>query len=204
MMYSQRFLQVYTLKLFKTVYKNKGKTQSKLRSLKSERRMRYNQILEKPGVSNHLEYLWFLNTAVTDKQATHKKWVEILNNIWKHHPIQRWFRSSTCGIEIKSVKPISNPIDPIAITNSKTSVKNYQYEIKSQAVSKFWTHIEKAKLGNKLFIHFNRVTELVENRNKFLESEYDELSSHSGFDNDEEPNEEEYFPHIIDLDNVTE
>ncbi|EXX58120.1 hypothetical protein RirG_200850 [Rhizophagus irregularis DAOM 197198w] len=52
--------------------------------------MRYNQILEKPGVSNHLEYLWFLNTAVTDKQATHKKWVEILNNIWKHHPIQRW------------------------------------------------------------------------------------------------------------------
>ncbi|PKC66819.1 hypothetical protein RhiirA1_459210 [Rhizophagus irregularis] len=192
MMYSERFLQVYTLKLFKTVYKNKGKTQSKLRSLKSERRMRYNQILEKPGVSNHLEYLWFLNTAVTDKQATHKKWVEILNNIWKHHPIQ-------------------------PITNSKTSVKNYQdsifcailcfgitYEIKSQAVSKFWTHIEKAKLGNKLFIHFNRVTELVENRNKFLESEYDELSSHSGFDNDEEPNEEEYFPHIIDLDNVTE
>lgn len=48
------------------------------------------KILEKPGVSNRLlEYLCFLNISVTDKQATHRKWVEVLNDILKNHPTSR-------------------------------------------------------------------------------------------------------------------
>jgi hypothetical protein len=86
-MYSERFLQVYTLKLFKTVYKNKGKTQSKLRSLKSERRMRSDFRKAWRFKSSRI---FMVPKYCCDKQATHKKWVEILNNIWKHHPIQRW------------------------------------------------------------------------------------------------------------------
>ncbi|CAG8645280.1 1682_t:CDS:2, partial [Acaulospora morrowiae] len=91
-------------------------------------------------------------------------------------------------------------------------------EIKSQAVSKFWTDIEKAKLGNKLYsIHFNGFAELVENRNNFKYNELQDIqvensdnsclnseNTESGFNNDEEPYEKEYFAHIIDLDKVTE
>jgi hypothetical protein len=48
------------------------------------------KILEKPGVSNRLlEYLCFLNISVSDKAATHRDWIETLNDIWKNHPVVR-------------------------------------------------------------------------------------------------------------------
>ncbi|CAB4414173.1 unnamed protein product [Rhizophagus irregularis] len=99
----------------------------------------------------------------------------IMSDIWKNHPVAR--------------------IQKLA----DKSIKNYQNEIKSQAVLKFWTDIEKAKLRNKLYsIHFNGFAELVENSDKSAGN------TESGFDNDEEPYEEEHFAHIIDLDKVTE
>ena len=38
------------------------------------------KILEKPSVSNRLlEYLCFLNMSVSDKNATHRNWIDTLN-----------------------------------------------------------------------------------------------------------------------------
>ncbi|CAB5374950.1 unnamed protein product [Rhizophagus irregularis] len=106
-----------------------------------------------------------------------------MSDIWKTHPVAR--------------------IQKLA----DKSIKNYQNEIKSQAVLKFWTDIEKAKLRNKLYsIHFNGFAEL-HNELQDIQVENSDKSAgntESGFDNDEEPYEEEHFAHIIDLDKVTE
>ncbi|CAB5161014.1 unnamed protein product [Rhizophagus irregularis] len=138
----------------------------------------------RPGVSNRLlEYLCFLNMSVSGKNVTHRNWIDTLSDIWKNHPVAR--------------------IQKLA----DKSIKNYQNEIKSQAVLKFWTDIEKAKLRNKLYsIHFNGFAEL-HNELQDIQVENSDKSAgntESGFDNDEEPYEEEHFAHIIDLDKVTE
>ncbi|CAB4387399.1 unnamed protein product [Rhizophagus irregularis] len=118
-----------------------------------------------------------------------------MSDIWKTHPVAR--------------------IQKLA----DKSIKNYQNEIKSQAVLKFWTDIEKAKLRNKLYsIHFNGFAELVNiyflcitpfslllhSDIQVENSDKSAGNTESGFDNDEEPYEEEHFAHIIDLDKVTE
>ncbi|CAG8573154.1 1585_t:CDS:2 [Funneliformis mosseae] len=124
---------------------------------------------------------------------------------------------SSCGIILcfgtaVKLSPSSDDFDPeklfsLICSLNGTKLKLKLNEIKSQAVLKFWTDIEKAKLGNKLFsMHFNGFTELVEHRNDLIpKSEYNELQRYSdslftfiillcG----------EYFAHIIDLDNATE
>ncbi|CAG8568493.1 14114_t:CDS:2 [Funneliformis caledonium] len=163
--------------------------------------------LEKPNVTNHLlEYLCNLKNKrkTLDKKITHRDWLESISLISKKHE----------SVRIRKL--------------ADEAVKNFKKEFQSQAVVNFWQNVDdqrkRENIGKDLFfMHFEGFTELVQNRNNdsIHKSEDDESEEDYDYESEDEVDpsqkeddansesdesdlEEEYYAHIIDLDNVPE
>ncbi|EXX57422.1 hypothetical protein RirG_207300 [Rhizophagus irregularis DAOM 197198w] len=124
--------------------------------------------------------------SVSGKNVTHRNWIDTLSDIWKNHPVARIQKLADKSIKNYQVENRNNfgynELQDIQVENSDIQVDNRDNSTHKPSIMNF-----------KIFR-----SKIVENSDKSAGN------TESGFDNDEEPYEEEHFAHIIDLDKVTE